>query len=62
MFRARHRVGGQAPAVAQGVGWRRLSPLDAVKNKRFVIIELESLLPGNRLAYTVKKLAKTGMR
>jgi iron complex transport system substrate-binding protein len=35
-----------------------LSQLDAVKNKRFVIIELESVLPGGRLAYTVEKLAK----
>ncbi|MDR2632044.1 MAG: ABC transporter substrate-binding protein [Treponema sp.] len=35
-----------------------LSQLDAVKNNRFVIIELESVLPGDRLAYTVEKLAK----
>jgi iron complex transport system substrate-binding protein len=35
-----------------------LSQLDAVKNGRFVIIELESVLPGDRLAYTVEKLAK----
>jgi iron complex transport system substrate-binding protein len=35
-----------------------LSQLDAVKNSRFVIIELESVLPGNRLAYTVEKLAR----
>ncbi|GHV76523.1 lipoprotein [Spirochaetia bacterium] len=35
-----------------------LSELDAVRNERFVIIELESVLPGNRLAYTVEKLSK----
>jgi iron complex transport system substrate-binding protein len=35
-----------------------LSQLDAVKNGRFVIIELESVLPGDRLAYTIEKLAK----
>jgi iron complex transport system substrate-binding protein len=35
-----------------------LAQLDAVKNNRFVTIELESVLPGDRLAYTVEKLAK----
>jgi iron complex transport system substrate-binding protein len=35
-----------------------LSLLDAVKNEHFVIIELESVLPGDRLAYAVEKLAK----
>jgi iron complex transport system substrate-binding protein len=35
-----------------------LSQLDAAKNNRFVIIELESVLPGDRLAYTVEKLAR----
>lgn len=35
-----------------------LSQLDCVKNERFVIIELESVLPGNRMAYTVEKLAE----
>ncbi|MDR2491763.1 MAG: ABC transporter substrate-binding protein [Spirochaetaceae bacterium] len=35
-----------------------LSQLDAVKNNRFVTIELESVLPGNRIAYAVEKLAK----
>jgi len=34
-----------------------LAQLDAVKNERFVTIELESVLPGNRMAYTVEKLA-----
>ncbi len=35
-----------------------LSQLDAVKNERFVTISLESVLPGNRMAYTVETLAK----
>lgn len=35
-----------------------IAQLDCVKNERFVIIELESVLPGNRMAYTVEKLAK----
>jgi iron complex transport system substrate-binding protein len=35
-----------------------LSQLDVVRNERFVIIELESVLPGGRTAYTVEKLAK----
>ncbi|MDR0904936.1 MAG: ABC transporter substrate-binding protein [Oscillospiraceae bacterium] len=34
-----------------------LSQLDAVKNERFVILELESVLPGDRLAYSVEKLS-----
>ncbi|MDR0886190.1 MAG: ABC transporter substrate-binding protein [Clostridiales Family XIII bacterium] len=35
-----------------------LSQLECVKNERFVVIELESVLPGDRLAYSVEKLAK----
>ncbi len=35
-----------------------LAQLDCVKNERFVIIELESVLPGNRMAYAVEKLAR----
>jgi len=35
-----------------------IAQLDCVKNERFVTIELESVLPGNRMAYTVEKLAK----
>lgn len=35
-----------------------LSKLDCVKNERFATIELESVLPGDRMAYTVEKLAK----
>lgn len=34
-----------------------LSQLDSVKNEQFVIIELESVLPGNRLAYSIERLA-----
>ncbi|MDR0722582.1 MAG: ABC transporter substrate-binding protein [Treponema sp.] len=44
--------------MAEIKGNDMLAQLDAVKNNRFVIIELESVLPGNRLAYTVEKLAK----
>jgi len=35
-----------------------LSQLDAVKNERFVIMELESVLPGDRMAHAVEKFAK----
>lgn len=35
-----------------------LSQLDAVKEKRFVTISLESVLPGDRMAYTIETLAK----
>ena len=35
-----------------------LSQLDVVKQSRFVIIELESVLPGDRIAYAVEKIAK----
>ncbi len=35
-----------------------LSKLDCVKNDRFATIELESVLPGDRMAYTVEKLSK----
>lgn len=35
-----------------------LAQLDCVKNDRFVIIDLESVLPGNRMAYSVEKLSK----
>ena len=35
-----------------------LSQLDAVKEERFVTISLESVLPGDRMAYTVETLAK----
>lgn len=35
-----------------------LSQLDCVKNERFVTITLESVLPGNRMAYTVELLSK----
>jgi len=35
-----------------------LSQLDCVKQEKFVVITLESVLPGDRMAYTVEKLAK----
>jgi iron complex transport system substrate-binding protein len=35
-----------------------LSQLEAVKNEKFVVITLESVLPGNRMAYTVESLSK----
>jgi iron complex transport system substrate-binding protein len=35
-----------------------LSELDCVKNERFAIISLESVLPGNRMAYSVENMAK----
>lgn len=35
-----------------------LAQLDCVKNERFAVIELESVLPGNRMAYAVGRLAK----
>lgn len=34
-----------------------LSQLDCVKNERFAVIELESVLAGDRLAYTVERMA-----
>lgn len=35
-----------------------LSQLSCVKNERFAVIDLESVLPGDRLAYTVEKLSE----
>ncbi|PKG24325.1 iron ABC transporter substrate-binding protein [Niallia nealsonii] len=35
-----------------------LSQLDCVKQEKFVVITLESVLPGDRMAYTVEELAK----
>lgn len=35
-----------------------LSGLDCVKNNRFAVISLESVLPGNRMAYSVESMAK----
>lgn len=37
---------------------KTLSQLDCVKNERFTVISLESVLPGNRMAYAVEHLAK----
>ncbi|ROR25302.1 iron complex transport system substrate-binding protein [Mobilisporobacter senegalensis] len=44
--------------IAEIKGNDMFAQLDCVKNERFVTIELESVLPGNRMAYTVEKLAK----
>ena len=44
--------------LAEIRGNSTLAQLDAVKNNRFVTIELESVLPGNRIAYAVEKLAR----
>lgn len=35
-----------------------LAQLDCVKNERFATITLESVLPGNRMAYAVERMAK----
>lgn len=35
-----------------------LSQLESVKNENFVVISLESVLPGNRMAYAVESLAE----
>ncbi|MBE6054281.1 MAG: iron ABC transporter substrate-binding protein [Clostridium sartagoforme] len=34
-----------------------LSKLDCVKNEKFIVITLESVLPGNRMAYTIENIA-----
>ena len=39
-----------------------LSQLDCVKNERFVTIELESVLPGSRMAYAVERLSQGFVR
>lgn len=36
-----------------------LAQLDCVKNERFAVITLESVLPGDRMAYSVESLSKT---
>lgn len=36
-----------------------LSQLECVKNENFAVITLESVLPGDRMAYTVESLSKT---
>ena len=36
-----------------------LAQLDCVKNERFAVITLESVLPGNRMAYAVESMAKS---
>ena len=51
-----------APAIEQKIEDIKndpaLSQLESVKNEKFVIITLESVLPGNRMAYTVETLAE----
>lgn len=44
--------------IAEIKGNDVLSQLSCVKNERFAVINLESVLPGNRLAYTVEKLSE----
>ncbi len=34
-----------------------LNSLEAVRNERFAVIDLESVLPGNRMAYAIEKMA-----
>ena len=43
--------------IAEIKGNGVLAQLDCVKKERFVIIDLESVLPGNRMAYTIEKLS-----
>lgn len=50
-----------SPSVAEKIAEIKANPalsqLDCVKNERFVTIELESVLPGDRMAYSTEKLA-----
>ncbi|MDR3209988.1 MAG: ABC transporter substrate-binding protein [Oscillospiraceae bacterium] len=51
-----------APSVEEKIASIKANPtlsqLACVKDERFVVIELESVLPGDRTAYTVEKLAR----
>ena len=51
-----------SPSVEEKIAEIKANPslaqLDCVKNNRFVTITLESVLPGNRMAYTVELLSK----
>lgn len=51
-----------SPSVEEKIAEIKANPslaqLDAVKNERFVIMELESVLPGDRMAHAVEKFAK----
>ncbi|MBQ4545015.1 MAG: ABC transporter substrate-binding protein [Oscillospiraceae bacterium] len=51
-----------SPSVEEKIAEIKANPtlaeLDCVKNERFAVITLESILPGNRMAYTVETLAK----
>ena len=50
-----------APSVEEKIAEIKANPtlaqLDCVKNEAFAVITLESVLPGNRMAYTVETLA-----
>ena len=49
-----------APSVEEKIKEIKANPvlaqLDCVKNDRFATIQLESVLPGNRMAYSVEKM------
>ena len=51
-----------SPSVEEKIAEIKANPtlatLDCVKNERFATITLESVLPGNRMAYAVESLAK----
>lgn len=51
-----------SPSVAEKINEIKTNPtlskLDCVKQERFATITLESVLPGNRMAYAVEKMAK----
>ena len=44
---------GKIPLIRESV----LAQLGSVANERFIIIDLESIMPGNRMAYTVEQMA-----
>ena len=44
--------------IAEIKGNPSLAQLDCVKNERFAVIALESVLPGDRMAYAVESMAK----
>lgn len=51
-----------SPSVEEKIAEIRANPtlsrLDCVKNERFAVITLESVLPGNRMAYAVETMAE----
>lgn len=50
------------PSVEEKIAEIKANPvlanLDCVKNERFAVIELESVLPGDRMAYAAERMAK----